>query len=93
MFGYWLLWIWSKFMDRRPSKVIDIELFKDADAAWRWRLRAANHEVLAVSEAYSSRSKAEQTAKLIRSADYEIRTDGLPAETKPKPSKRPKFPL
>lgn len=89
----WILYVWRRLVDRRPSKVIDIELFKDADSAWRWRLRAANHEVLAVSEAYSSRSKAEQTAKLIRSADYEIRTDGLPAEAKPKPAKRAKFPL
>lgn len=74
-------------MDRRPSKVIEIELFKDSDAAWRWRLRAANHEILAVSEAYSSRGKAEQTAKLIRSADYEIRTDEIDA------ARKPKFPL
>lgn len=75
-------------MDRRPSKVIDIELFKDADSAWRWRLRAANGEILAVSESYSSQSKAEQTAKLIRSADYEIRCEE-PTVSK----KRKKLPL
>lgn len=75
-------------MDRRPSKVIDIELFQDASTAWRWRLRAANGEILAVSEAYSSRGKAEQTAKLVRSADYEIRCEE-PTVTK----KRKKLPL
>ncbi len=53
MLGAWILYVWRRLVDRRTSKVIDIELFKDADSAWRWRRRAANHEVLAVSEAYS----------------------------------------
>jgi uncharacterized protein YegP (UPF0339 family) len=58
--------------ERRPSKVIEIEMFTDKAGKWRWRMRAANNEVLATSEAYSSHSKALQTAQLIRSSDFEI---------------------
>jgi hypothetical protein len=86
----WLVSWWKYLVDRRPSKVISVELFEDASGYWRWRLRAANGQILAVSEAYSSESKAMQTAKLIRSSDYEIHVD----QTKPTPKKgKPKFPL
>lgn len=44
-----------------------IQLFKGEDG-WRWRLRATNGKVLATSEAYSSKDKAEQTAKAVKSA-------------------------
>lgn len=79
-------------MDRRDSKVIRVELFEDASGAWRWRLRAANGEILAVSEAYSSQGKATQTAKLVRSSDYEIHIEE-PRERPAKGKKRGKFPL
>ena len=86
----WLSCWWKYFMDRRPSKVICVELFEDASGSWRWRLRAANGEILAVSEAYSSQGKAMQTARLVRSSDYEIHVE----EKKPAPkSRKPKFPL
>lgn len=92
-----LCW-WSKLMDKRPTKVIEVELFTDAAGAWRWRLVAANGETLATSEAYSSRGKAEQTAKLIRSSDYEIRIDEasvkMIASNRPAKKKtKPKFPM
>lgn len=33
------------------------EVYKDKAGEWRWRLKAANHEILASGEGYSSRSK------------------------------------
>ena len=41
-----------------------IELFEGKDG-WRWRLRAANGEILATSEAYSSKDAAEETAEIL----------------------------
>lgn len=38
-----------------------LELFKDKKKQWRWRIRAKNGLILASSEAYSSRGKAEGT--------------------------------
>lgn len=67
------LWNRIKAMfDARPSKVIDLEIFQDASGAWRWRMRARNNEILAVSEAYSSKAKAQQTAKLVQSSDFAV---------------------
>ena len=37
---------------------MNVELFKGGDG-WRWRLRGVNGEILATSEAYSSKGKAE----------------------------------
>lgn len=45
-----------------------IQLFKDSDDKWRWRLRAKNGAVLATSEAYSSKDKAKQTASAVHDA-------------------------
>ena len=45
-----------------------VEVFKGSDDAYRWRLRADNGEILATSEAYSSRAKARKTAHKIFSA-------------------------
>lgn len=42
-------------------------MFKGADG-WRWRLRSSNGKVLATSECYSSKSKAEQTATAVKEA-------------------------
>jgi uncharacterized protein YegP (UPF0339 family) len=38
-----------------------IELFTDVDAQWRFRFKAANGNVLATSEAYSSKTAMEDT--------------------------------
>jgi uncharacterized protein YegP (UPF0339 family) len=34
------------------------EVYKDVQGKWRWRLRAGNGEIVAQSEAYSSRGAA-----------------------------------
>lgn len=49
---------------------LSIELFKDNDSKWRWRLVARNGEILATSEAYSSKQKAKETAKKIRDSRF-----------------------
>lgn len=49
-------WLWG-------SAPYTIEAFTDADGAWRWRLRHANGEILATSEAYSSRAAMIDTAQ------------------------------
>lgn len=70
-----MLALWKKILamlDARPSKIIDLEIFCDASGAWRWRMRARNNEILAVSEAYSSKAKAQQTAKLVQSSDFAV---------------------
>ena len=36
------------------------ELFKDAGNQWRWRLKAANGEIVAQSEAYTRKADAER---------------------------------
>lgn len=43
---------------------MNVELFKGGDG-WRWRLRGVNGEILATSEAYSSKGKAESTAMMV----------------------------
>lgn len=39
-----------------------IQLFKDVNGCWRWRLEASNGEILASSEAYSSKAMCRKTA-------------------------------
>jgi uncharacterized protein YegP (UPF0339 family) len=36
------------------------EVFKDKDGKWRWRLKAANGEIVAQSEAYDSEWNAKR---------------------------------
>ena len=45
-----------------------IELFKDVNGCWRWRLVSSNGEILASSEAYASKQKCKQTAKRLSEA-------------------------
>jgi uncharacterized protein YegP (UPF0339 family) len=49
---------------------LNIELFKDNNSKWRWRLVARNGEILATSEAYSSKQAAKETAKKIRDSKF-----------------------
>ena len=42
-----------------------IELFIDSADFWRWRIRAENRQILASSEAYSSREAALKTANAL----------------------------
>ncbi len=39
------------------------EVFTALDGSWRWRLRAGNGEIVAQSEAYTSKSTAERGAQ------------------------------
>lgn len=52
----------------RKIRLARFELFKDASKKWRWRMKAANNEILCVSEAYSSKSAALKGAKTARAA-------------------------
>lgn len=36
---------------------------------WRWRLRAANHEIIAAGEDYHNRADAEHAISLVQLAD------------------------
>ena len=40
-----------------------IELLKNRNGCWQWRITASNGEVLCHSEAYASKQKCNQTAK------------------------------
>ena len=44
--------------------VKNVELF-EGDDGWRWRMQGHNGEILASSEAYSSKSEARDTASLV----------------------------
>jgi uncharacterized protein len=44
------------------SKTEKFEIYKDAAGQYRWRLRAANGETVAVSEAYRSKQGANNSA-------------------------------
>lgn len=40
-----------------------VEYAESADGGWYWRLRAANHETLAIGETYRDRTDAERGAR------------------------------
>jgi len=42
-----------------------IQILKNSRGKWYWRIRAANHRILAHSEAYSSLRKASDAAKSV----------------------------
>lgn len=44
------------------------EVYEDVSGQWRWRLKAANHEVVAQGEAYTTRQSAEHALAAIRDA-------------------------
>jgi uncharacterized protein YegP (UPF0339 family) len=53
------------------------EVFKDEGGEWRWRLQAANGEIIAQSEGYTRREDAERgltTAKEV-SAEADLEPD------------------
>ena len=44
-------------------------MYKDNAGEWRWTLRAANHEAIAVSsEGYTTKSSCEYSISLVKSA-------------------------
>ncbi len=58
-----------------------VELYEGKDG-WRWRLKAANNEVLAFSQSYSSKNSATRSAAKL--------ADGLRIPLTEKPSKKKK---
>ena len=45
------------------------EMYRDAVREWRWRLRAANHETIAVSsEGYVHKSDCEYSISLVKAS-------------------------
>ncbi len=50
------------------GKEIKIQLFKDKNRKWRFRLVSANKKILCSSEAYSRKNYCKHTADLIRKA-------------------------
>ena len=54
----------------RTRTALRFELFKDTDAPseWRWRLKAANNEIVAASEGYKNKQDALDTIELIKSS-------------------------
>ena len=45
-----------------------IEVFPDAAGQWRWRLVAANHEIVAASEGYTTKAHAVEGTRALRRA-------------------------
>ena len=50
-----------------PS-VSKFEIYKDSAGKFRFRLKAANNEIIAVSEAYESRSSCENGVRAVQSS-------------------------
>lgn len=53
------------------------ELYKDRSAQYRFRLKAANGEVIATSEAYVSKSGAENGIESVKKNAPDARTEDL----------------
>jgi len=45
---------------------VKIELFKDKDKQWRFRLLARNHKIIAQSEGYKRKASAVKAINLLR---------------------------
>jgi uncharacterized protein YegP (UPF0339 family) len=45
-------------MPRMPDGIANVEVFEDDDCMWRWRVQAANGEIVASSEAYTRKADA-----------------------------------
>ena len=43
-------------------------VYKDAQGYWRWRLKSANHEIVASGEAYATKGGCEHAIALVKSA-------------------------
>lgn len=54
----------AEFIEEKPTT--KIQLFKDKNKKWRFRLVSSNHKILCSSEAYSRKCYCRETAELIR---------------------------
>lgn len=48
------------------SAMPKFEIYKDASSKFRWRLRAPNNEIIAVSEAYESKDGCKNGIKSVK---------------------------
>lgn len=44
------------------------QIYKDGQGHWRWRLLAANHEILASGEAYYNKADCQHAVNLVKSS-------------------------
>lgn len=58
----------------------EYEVFQDVDGEYRWRLKAANGEIVAQSEAYSRKQDAERGAADAANASREAMGNGEGAD-------------
>lgn len=56
----------------KAEKELKIQLFKDKNRKWRFRIVAANNKILCSSEAYSRKEWCEHTAELIKKASFVV---------------------
>lgn len=54
------------------APVLKGELFQSLNGEWRWRLKAANGEIVSQSEGYTHRGSALDTLKMIASAKVKV---------------------
>lgn len=45
------------------------EVYKDVKGEYRWRLKAANHEIIAQSEGYTTKQNCLHAVDLVKSTD------------------------
>jgi len=46
------------------------EVYRDASGQYRWRLKAGNGEIVAISEAYTTKSSAKVSAQRVKELAY-----------------------
>jgi len=44
----------------------EFEMYTDKKGKWRWRFRANNNEIVAVSEAYNSKAACENSIQVVQ---------------------------
>jgi len=67
------------------------EIYKDAAGKFRFRLRAANNEIIAVSEAYESKSGCKNGIESVRKSVPKAMTQDLEANVKKRAGHMEKF--
>lgn len=55
------------------------EIYKDAKGEYRWRLKAANHEIIAQGEGYTSKQNCLNAVNLVKSTNSATTVNDLTA--------------
>ncbi len=53
------------------------EIYKDSDGLWRWRLRAANYQIIASGESYYNKSDCLHAINLVKKTTAYTPVDDL----------------